>query len=211
VKKVCGILGVIILFVACAGQSQQEKGTKSGALIGAGAGAVIGQLIGKDTKGTVIGAAAGTALGALVGNRVGAYMDKQEEELRKAAEASEAMSIKRAEDAIVATFKADVLFDVGSANLKPGAYSEMDRVAGVLGKYPDTRIRVEGHTDASGSDAHNQGLSERRAAAVKTALVQRSVAPERIQTIGYGETMPISPEPAQNRRVSLVITPTAQG
>jgi outer membrane protein OmpA-like peptidoglycan-associated protein len=83
-------------------------------------------------------------------------------------------------------------------------------VAGILNKYPDTNIRVEGHTDKSGSVAYNLQLSERRASSVKNALIQQFIAAERIQSIGYGETMPIGSD-AQNRRVSIVIIPAARG
>ncbi len=213
-KSIVGAaLLVVLALTGCAGQTAEEKGTKNGVLIGAGAGAILGQVIGRNTQGTLIGAAAGAAVGGLVGNRVGNYMDKQEEELRKAAAASQALTVQRAKvaevDAIVATFKSDVLFDVGSASLKTGANSEMDRIAGILQKYPETKLKVEGHTDSSGSESFNRKLSEKRAEAVKTALVQRTVAPERITTAGYGASMPVSPDAAQNRRVNIVILPTA--
>ena len=68
-------------------------------------------------------------------------------------------------------------------------------------------VRVEGHTDKSGSEAYNQRLSETRAEAVKTALMQRGIIYSRIQTIGFGENMPISSDPAVNRRVNIVIVP----
>ena len=103
------------------------------------------------------------------------------------------------------------MFDFDSAALKPGAYSEMDRVAGILRDYPQTRIRVEGYTDQSGSEAYNQKLSERRAETVKNALIQRGVAARRIDAIGFGETMPISSDPAMNRRVELRIIPIERG
>ena len=76
---------------------------------------------------------------------------------------------------MTATFKSDVMFDFDSSKLKPGAYAEMDRVARVLNEYPHTMIRIEGHTDAIGSEDYNQRLSEKRAEAVKNALVQRNV------------------------------------
>jgi outer membrane protein OmpA-like peptidoglycan-associated protein len=134
-------------------------------------------------------------------------MDRQEQELRAAMAASEAASIQRTQNVLTATFKSGVLFDFDSSTLKPGAYAEMDRVAGILNKYPQTTIRVEGHTDATGSEAYNQVLSEKRAQSVKNALTQRSVDPMRIQTVGYGESQPISSDDAMNRRVNIVIIP----
>jgi outer membrane protein OmpA-like peptidoglycan-associated protein len=134
-------------------------------------------------------------------------MDRQEQELRAAMAQSKAASIQRTQDVLTATFKSQVLFDFDSSTLKPGAYSEMDRVARILNKYPQTMIRVEGYTDQTGSEAYNQALSEKRAVAVENALAQRGVDPARIQTVGYGKLQPISSNAALNRRVSIVIIP----
>jgi outer membrane protein OmpA-like peptidoglycan-associated protein len=177
-------------------------------LIGAGTGAVLGQAIGRNTESTLVGAAAGTIIGGLIGNQVGAYMDAQEQELRNVLAASEMANIQRSQDVLMATFKSDIMFDVNSANLKPGAFAEVARVSSVLVKYPNTRIRVEGHTDSDGSENYNQVLSERRA---KNVLIQQSVGSDRISTIGYGESMPISSSKAMNRRVTIVITPLTGG
>jgi outer membrane protein OmpA-like peptidoglycan-associated protein len=100
------------------------------------------------------------------------------------------------------------LFDSDSSALKPGAYTEIARVADVLNRYPQTTIRVEGHTDSKGSEGYNQTLSEKRALAVKSALTQRGVDPTRIQTVGFGESQPISSDDAMNRSVVIVIIPT---
>jgi outer membrane protein OmpA-like peptidoglycan-associated protein len=71
-------------------------------------------------------------------------------------------------------------------------------------------IRIEGHTDQTGSEQYNMALSERRANAVKNALVQKGVDPGRIMAVGMGECCPVSSDNAANRRVSMVLT-TAQG
>ncbi len=200
---------VVFSLSGCAVNSQAQKGTLIGSGIGAGLGAIAGQAIGGDTEGTLIGAGIGAALGGLTGNRVGTYMDYQEEELRSAMAVSNAASIQRSQDLLTATFRSEMLFDYDSATLKPGAYAELDRVAQVLNNYPQTRIRIEGHTDSRGAEVYNQSLSERRASAVKTALVQRGVSAHRIQAVGYGESQPISTADAMNRRVVVVITPAA--
>jgi outer membrane protein OmpA-like peptidoglycan-associated protein len=95
--------------------------------------------------------------------------------------------------------------------LKPGAYREIDRTAGVLNRYPQTNILVEGHTDSKGSESYNQQLSERRAQAVRDALVNRGVDSHRLRVIGYGESQPISSDDAMNRRVELRIEAIQQG
>ncbi len=201
----------LISMFSCAGPTQQERGTKTGALIGAAGGALLGQAIGRNTTATILGAGIGAAIGGVAGNQIGAYMDRQEQELRAAMAESEAASIQRTQNVLTATFKSEVMFDFDSSTLKPGAYREMDRVAGILNKYSQTMIRVEGHTDSKGSEAYNQTLSEKRAMAVKNALTQRSVDPVRIQTVGYGESQPISSNDAINRRVNIVIIPIEAG
>ncbi len=204
-------LALVISIFSCAGPTQQERGTKTGALIGAVGGALLGQAIGRNTTGTLLGAGLGALIGGVSGNQIGAYMDRQEQDLRAALAQSQAASIQRTQDVLTATFKSEVLFDFNSSKLKPGAYSELDRVARILNKYPQTTIRVEGYTDQTGSEAYNQALSERRAIAVKNALVQRGVDPARIQTVGYGESQPISSLAAMNRRVNIVIMPIRAG
>jgi len=206
---------VILVFsmtlFSCAGATRQQKGTAGGAAIGAVIGAGLGQAIGGDTEGTLLGAGIGAALGGIAGNQIAAYMDRQEQALRNAMAESDAVNIQRTQDVLTATFKGDIFFDLDSSTLKPGAYSEIDRVSNVLNNYPQTTIRVDGHTDSTGPEDYNQRLSEKRAEAVKSALTQRGVDPRRIQAVGYGESQPISSNYAMNRRVGIAITPIRQG
>jgi outer membrane protein OmpA-like peptidoglycan-associated protein len=132
-------------------------------------------------------------------------MDKQEEELRRMG-----VGVERDQDSLRATFLSDFLFDFDSAELKPDAYRELDRVADVLRNYPETTIRIEGHTDSTGPDDYNQALSERRAQTVKNTLARRGVEPWRLDTVGYGESYPVSSSAAANRRVVIVINPIRQ-
>jgi len=209
-RKITAILVSLALgmcLLSCAGTTQQQRGAKTGVLIGAATGAILGQVIGRDTEATLIGTGIGAAIGGLAGHQIGAYMDRQEQELRAAMAASEAASIQRTQDVLTATFKSDVFFDFDSSTLKPGAYAEIGRVADVLNRYPQTTIRVEGHTDATGPETYNQQLSERRAGAVKNALAQRGVDARRVYTVGFGESQPISSDNAANRRVNIVIMP----
>lgn len=205
------VIALAMFLISCAGANQQERHTKHGALIGAGAGAALGAAIGGDVKGALIGAGVGALAGGLAGNQIGAYMDRQEQALRDAMAQSEAASIKRSEDVLTATFKGDVFFDLNSSVPKPGAQKELERVATVLNQYPQTMITIEGHTDQSGPADYNQRLSEARAESVRSILVQKGVDPARLRTIGYGETQPISSSPAMNRRVNVVITPIQAG
>jgi outer membrane protein OmpA-like peptidoglycan-associated protein len=204
------LLTVALIFSlsSCASlNTNQKQGTAIGAGVGAGLGAALGQAIGRDHQSTLWGAGIGAALGGLTGNQLGQYMDHQEQELRNAIAASEASSIRRTKDVLVATFKGETYFAHNSTVLKPGGYQEISRMASVLNRYPETRIQVAGHTDQKGSESYNQQLSWKRAEAVKNALVQQGVNPQRISTIGYGESQPISSSYAQNRRVEVTIIP----
>ncbi len=208
IARVVVILFALSLF-GCAQQTQtnQQRGTMIGAGGGAAAGALLGQAIGGDTTATLVGAGVGALVGGLAGNQIGAYMDKQEQDLRNAIAASEAASISREQDILTATFKGEAFFDTNSYVIKPGGYTELNRVAAVLNKYPQTRIQVAGHTDSRGAEDYNQQLSEKRANAVKNVLIQNGVDGNRIQAIGYGESMPVSSDYARNRRVEIVIIP----
>jgi outer membrane protein OmpA-like peptidoglycan-associated protein len=226
------VLCTVSFLVSCAGRTKQERGVNTGAAIGAGLGAIVGQAIGHSTEATVIGTGIGAILGGITGDQVGAYMDKQERDLRAAVAAEraesdrrmeqarasaektrasdEAASIQRTNDVLTTTFRSEFLFDFDSNQLKPGAEKEINRVADVLKKYPHTAIRVEGYTDEKGSVAYNQKLSEKRADSVRTALIQAGVEEHRISAVGYGETQPISSDHADNRRVNIVIIPVAE-
>ena len=213
-KIIFTILSTLIVagLFSCANlQTRQEKGTAVGVGVGAGVGALLGQAIGNDTESTLIGAGIGAALGGLAGNQVGRYMDMQEQELQTALAASKTASIKREQDILRATFKGEAYFDFDSTQLKPGAYDEFKRISDILNKYPLTNIEIGGHTDAKGSDEYNQALSLKRAEVVKEVLIQNGINPERMRAVGYGETRPISSDPAMNRRVEILIIPIQQG
>ncbi len=117
---------------------------------------------------------------------------------------------KKTERGMVLTL-GDVLFDTGLATLKPGAYTTIDRLATVLKQSPDRKVMIEGHTDSVGGDDYNRQLSERRAAAVQTALLERGVTSNQITAVGKGETFPVAGNDnasgrQQNRRVEMVFT-----
>lgn len=104
----------------------------------------------------------------------------------------------------------DVLFDTGQAQLKPGADRTMDQLAQFLTEHKDRRVEIDGFTDSVGSDAYNEELSQRRADAVKSALMTRGIDASRISTEGYGKAYPVAsnsdPGGRQlNRRVEVVI------
>ena len=116
---------------------------------------------------------------------------------------------------VVLTF-GDMLFDTGGSTLKPGAQLLLDKLAAYLGQNPETRAIIEGHTDNVGSDAMNQGLSERRAAAVAAALQMRGIGIDRLEITGFGESYPVATNDTsagreQNRRVEVVLSDAKGG
>ena len=105
----------------------------------------------------------------------------------------------------------DVLFDTGSANLKPSARERLAKVAGILIAYPDIHVEVDGYTDNTGGPLVNERLSQQRAASVQSYLTQQGVPASSIATHGFGEANPIASNDSssgrqQNRRVELVVS-----
>ncbi|MEJ2621619.1 MAG: OmpA family protein [Candidatus Thiodiazotropha sp.] len=128
------------------------------------------------------------------------------EALRRELEELQAMKTERG---MVMTL-GDVLFSSGKTELLPGAMSTIDKLASFLAEYPEKSVLIEGHTDNVGSEAYNLDLSERRALSVKEALVQVGVDAARIDTLGLGESTPITDNATaagrlKNRRVEIVI------
>lgn len=116
---------------------------------------------------------------------------------------------KMTERGIVLTM-GDVLFSFGKADLSAGAVRNLDKITGFLEKHPDRNLLIEGHTDSIGSDEFNQALSQKRADAVKEALVGKGIVPDRIATKGYGKQFPVAGNDTEsgrqmNRRVEVVI------
>jgi OOP family OmpA-OmpF porin len=101
-----------------------------------------------------------------------------------------------------------VNFAFDSAEIDPASSVVLDAAADQLKECPNVSVRVEGHTDSIGSDAYNQGLSERRAEGVQSHLIGRGVSASRLTAIGYGESQPIASNDTEegralNRRVEL--------
>jgi outer membrane protein OmpA-like peptidoglycan-associated protein len=109
----------------------------------------------------------------------------------------------------------DVVFDAESARLRPSATPALDRIANALRDNPERRVMIEGFTDSQGLDARNLDLSARRAGAVRQALVDRGISPQRIDAQGLGESYPVATNSTVtgrqlNRRVEILFS-DAQG
>ena len=140
---------------------------------------------------------------------------KAEEAEKAKAEVDELLSqlsdlkAKQTERGIVLTM-GDVLFAFDKATLSPEAFRNVDKLADFLKKHPNRSVLIEGHTDSVGSDEYNLDLSEKRADAVRNALVAKGVGEERITPKGYGKKYPVASNNTSdgrqlNRRVEVVV------
>lgn len=178
--------------------------TKKGAAIGAIAGALLGAVIGEGEADEILASA---AIGAGIGAGVGTYMDRQEEKLAQIP----GTTVERVgDDMLLVQFESDILFAVDSASLNPISRTTLDEVAAVLVEYGKTAVIVQGHTDATGAEEHNQSLSERRARSVVNFLIGRGIDRGRLVAVGYGESQPIATNGTAtgrrlNRRVNILL------
>jgi outer membrane protein OmpA-like peptidoglycan-associated protein len=152
----------------------------------------------------------GSTKSTLAGTR--AELEKARSETAAAlASLGEAAKVRDEERGTVITLDGSVLFASGKSTLLPIAEKKLDEVAKALtDTAADRTISVEGHTDSNGNDAFNQKLSQDRADAVRTYLVQRGVKSDHITAVGKGETTPVASNDtaegrANNRRVEIII------
>ena len=132
-----------------------------------------------------------------------ALIAQQEEQLKE-------LNAKKTARGMVITL-GDVLFSTNKAQLKSGGIRNVQKLADFLNQYPQRKVLVEGYTDSTGSDSLNQALSERRADAVRTALVDAGISSDRINTRGYGEKFPVASNKTaagrqHNRRVEIILS-----
>ncbi len=154
--------------------------------------------------------------GALVGAGMGAaYCWVHGADSQKVAQVEEVVveqeEVVVAEPAEAGRGELDGKFDFDKAQVKQESYGDIKALADFMKQYPSTSTVVEGHTDSVGSDTYNQGLSERRAKAVRDVLVnQYGVEGNRVNAVGYGESRPVADNAtaegrAINRRVEAEV------
>ena len=191
-------------------ESKTSNATK-GAIIGAVSGAVVGLVSGDDAVERRQHALIGAGIGALAGGSIGYYMDRQEAKLRAELEGT-GVSVHRDGDNITLNMPGNVTFATNSSDLSDSFYDVLGSVSIVLDEFDQTVVEVAGHTDSSGSEAHNQALSERRASSVAQYLDVRGVNDQRIITVGMGEIRPVADNDSSsgrqmNRRVEITLVP----
>ncbi|WP_136254736.1 OmpA family protein [Onishia niordana] len=195
------------------GETQSNR-TGTGAAIGAAVGALAGMASGDGGSSSRDRALIGAAAGAAAGGGIGAYMDRQEAELRESMQGT-GIGVDRQGDNIILNMPSSVTFAFDSSDLTTAAQTALNDVSNVLQQYPETRVNIAGHTDSTGAADYNQQLSERRASAVGNYLAQTGVPGTRLSMTGYGENQPVASNDteqgrAQNRRVEITLTPMQQ-
>lgn len=184
-----------------------------GALGGAAAGYLLGDLIGGRNSRTA--EIVGAGIGAVAGGAVGYYLDRQQRDLETRTAGTGVDVIRNGDDSLTVRAPDAITFAYNDASVRPQFRTTLDQIAQSLQAYPSSAIDVLGHTDSTGSDAYNLDLSQRRAQSVANALQSYGVNPVRIATQGYGENQPIADNStesgrAANRRVEIRIVPITQ-
>ncbi len=212
-------LGASVLLASCmtydpyTGEKEVSKTTK-GAAAGAGVGAIIGLITGDSSSERKRRAIQLGAAGGIVGGGVGNYMDRQEAKLRAQLQGT-GVSVTRSGDNIILNMPGNVTFQTNSADINASFYPVLNSVAVVLKEFEKTVVDVAGHADSTGPDDKNLELSQRRAGSVSSYMGAQGINAQRLITVGYGETRPIStndtPEGRQqNRRVEITLVPVTQ-
>ncbi|WCM26788.1 OmpA family protein [Sphingomonas sp. QA11] len=183
--------------------------TAIGGIGGALGGYLIGDIVGgrNDRTAKILGA----GIGGIAGAGIGAYMDKQEHDLRARTAGTDVQVIRQGDDLIL-NIPSGINFAHNSAMVAPQFRRTLDQVGQVLGQYDRTYVDIYGHTDSTGSESYNQDLSERRAESVADYLTTRGVRSARIGIRGFGEMQPIASNEteqgrAANRRVEIKVVP----
>jgi OOP family OmpA-OmpF porin len=210
---------LVTFAVGCSGvQRCMEKPWSTGAIGGAGAGAIAGGIgggaaanntgafdIGDDNEDKALAISTGVIAGAAIGAILGHCLWDPDPIVPPPPPPTPAPAPEPVKQKIVLR---GVNFDFDKATIRSDAASILAEAARILGENAGVNVSVEGHTDAVGTDAYNQSLSERRAAAVRDYLVAEGVGADRLTTKGFGESEPVASNEtgdgrAQNRRVEL--------
>jgi outer membrane protein OmpA-like peptidoglycan-associated protein len=213
---VMSLVGLLVL-TACEDQPTRidnpnyraQNGAATGAIFGGIVGAAVNPGSGGDAR--LRSALVGAAIGAAAGGVIGASLDNQAADLRNNL-GNPNVTVTNMGKYLVVNLPDDLLFATDSSTLRPQLQSELRSIAANLVSYPNSNIRVIGHTDNVGAAAYNIDLSLRRARSVMDVLAGAGVPGSRLSAVGMGEDQPIASNlstsgRAQNRRVEIIITP----
>jgi outer membrane protein OmpA-like peptidoglycan-associated protein len=206
-STVLSLTAAAFVLSGCESMSERQKGTATGAGVGAAAGAILSSTTGgKAGTGAVIGG----ALGAVAGNLWSKKQEERRVAMEQATRGTGVDVIRTPDDQLKVNIPSDLSFDTGSATIKPQLRPVLDPFAASLKDDPKAQLTIIGHTDSTGSEAVNNPLSVERAQSVRDYLTARGVSPTRIQTEGRGEREPVAENSteagrAKNRRVEIFL------
>ncbi|RZL11090.1 MAG: OmpA family protein [Rubrivivax sp.] len=206
-------IATLAFAAGCANMDDTQRKTAGGAAIGALGGAILSSATGgKAGTGAVVGGVAG----AIAGNVWSKRMEKQKQAMEQATQGTGVDVSRTADNQLKLNIPSDISFDTGSSAIKPELRNVLTQFAQGLKEAPESRVRVIGHTDSTGSDAVNQPLSRDRASSVRNFLADRGVSSSRIETEGRGAQEPVASNDttagrAQNRRVEIYLREPGQG
>ena len=212
-KTIISTATAALLLAGCAGMSETQQHTATGAGIGALAGAAISAATG-GKAGT--GAAVGAGLGGLGTYIWSSNLEKQKRDMQAATQGTGVGVVQTADNQLKLEIPSDISFAVGSAAISPSFSPVLDQFAAGLRNNPNAEVRIVGHTDSTGNDAINNPLSVDRAAATRDYLVARGVNSRIFKIEGHGSTQPIASNGtaegrAKNRRVEIYVGERARG
>lgn len=201
-------LTAAFVLAGCASMTEeQQRGTTRGAVIGAGAGAVLGAVT-DGSRGAVRGAVIGAGVGAVGGHIWSTRMEEQRRQMEESTRGTGVEVTRTADNQLKLYIPSDVSFPVGRADIQPNFRPILDTFAQGMNRNPEARVTIIGHTDSTGTDAINNPLSVNRAANVRDYLVSRGVPASSIGIDGRGAREPIATNAsaegrARNRRVEI--------
>lgn len=204
---IAATLGAFVL-TGCTNPDGTTNSTQTGATLGAIGGGIVGAAAGNSGLQTAVGA----GIGAAIGGAVGSTLDAQAADLRQNVNNPNVGIVNTGSELLV-TLPEAITFATDSAVLSISAQRDIAALAQNLLKYPNSLVRVVGHTDSTGPLQHNMDLSQRRAQSVANVLTNNAVPARRIATSGVGPTQPVASNAtvegrAANRRVEITIRPT---
>jgi outer membrane protein OmpA-like peptidoglycan-associated protein len=208
-RALLALAATAMLAAGCESMSEREKGT----VTGAGIGAILGAAIGSNSDNAGKGAAIGAVGGAVVGNLWSKRMEDKRKAMEKATEGTGISVVRTDDNQLKVNVPSDFSFDVGRSDVKSNMRPVLDEFA--RGLDAEMAVRVVGHTDNTGSDRINNPLSVRRAEAVREYMAGKGVNPARVSTEGHGSREPVADNAnvagrAQNRRVEIFLREPAK-
>lgn len=210
------VAAVVTVFVlaGCAGMSDTQRRTATGAGVGAGVGAVIGGTQ-SGGKGVRNGALIGGALGAIGTYIWSSQMEQQKRAMEESTQGTGVEVVRTQENLLMLDIPSDISFDVNRADIRGDFRPILDKFAQTLVANPRAMVQIIGHTDSTGNDAINNPLSVNRAASTRDYLAARGVPASRVQIDGRGSREPVADNTtasgrARNRRVEIYVGESAQ-